>query len=68
MNELSKEPQGNEANTLLANVNAYSQCQNCRNKRYQLFGKLHCKSEGTLKVSELKNQNHCAAQHQIYVC
>lgn len=46
-------------------LGAYQQCLNCYNKRFVLFGNLYCSSQGKQKVSALKKQDHCAAQHQI---
>jgi hypothetical protein len=45
--------------------NAYMQCQNCYNKKFEFFGILHCKSEGKRRIKNLISQNHCAAQNQI---
>ena len=45
---------------------AYEQCQNCKHKRFELLGVLYCRSGGKQKVSVLTQQDHCAAQDEIY--
>lgn len=47
-------------------VNAYDQCQNCRNRTSEWDGHLQCNVEGLQKINELKKIPHCAAQDEIY--
>jgi hypothetical protein len=46
--------------------NTYKQYQNCKNNVKQTRKSIICEYEGKIKISDVKKQEHCAAQHEIY--
>ena len=50
----------------LKDERAYDQCQNCTHRKSEVNNTLDCRSQGILKIDELKKIKHCAAQQMMY--
>ncbi len=46
----------------LDNNNIYQQCLICNNLEYRTYHYVKCKSNGKVKIEDLKKHIHCAAQ------